>query len=57
MTISYGHVIWAYEDHICDLYREGKSMAEIRRWLRDDWSLNVGPNAIRDVLKAHRLVR
>lgn len=54
--VSFEHVIWAYEDHICALYREGKTVAEIRAWLRDDWSLGVGENAIRAVLQTHRLI-
>jgi hypothetical protein len=54
--VSWEHVIWAYEDHICDLYREGKTVAQIRAWLRDDWSLHVGEEAVRAVLQTHRLL-
>lgn len=48
--VSPGHVIWAYDQTIEKLDREGLSAAAIRRWLREECSLHVGLEAVRAVL-------
>lgn len=57
MTVSATHIIWAYDVHIADLYEnEGKTVAEIRAWLRDDRHINVSEDSIRDVLRSYSLL-
>jgi hypothetical protein len=55
--VSDVHVIWAYEHHVVDLYKDGKTVAEIRAWLLSEYSLSVGENAIRAVLQSRGLAR
>lgn len=52
--LSAGHVLWAWDVHIWDWHDEGLSVPQIRRLLRDDYSLSVGEEAIRAVLAAAR---
>lgn len=55
MTISNGHVIWAYEEHIADKARQGLTPEQIRTWLRDEWHLHVGVATVKDVLRPYGL--
>lgn len=52
--VSAGHVIWAYDVHIRNWAREGMTPAQIRTKLREEHSLHVGTDAIRDVIEATR---
>lgn len=45
------HVIWAWDSHIFDFKAHGLTVAQIRAKLREEYSLHVGEQAIRDVLK------
>lgn len=56
MPVSWEHVIWAWDEHICDLRREGKTVEQIRLWLYEDRKLAVSAASIRDVLRYHGLL-
>lgn len=53
MSVSAGHVIWAYERHIYDLHCEGKTVTEIQRIAREEWRCNWGRQSIKDVLRTY----
>lgn len=44
------HRLWAWESHVYDWWKEGKSLSAIRRVLADDHSVRVGTEAIKAVL-------
>jgi hypothetical protein len=44
------HIIYAYVAIVQEKEDEGMSAAEIREWLREEWSLAVGVQAVKSVM-------
>lgn len=48
-------MVWAYDLHLADLYREGKTVAEIQAIAREEWHCHWSQGTISAVLRASGL--